>query len=363
MGQRISEARRRSGLTQEQLAEAISLDRSSLAKVETGARRVSALELARIASALDARIEWFFEDAAPSVVSHRYSSADSPDTQIDSLIERVTREVEFVIRNTNISLGQLEPFDRPGNVTQIESAAQQVRELIGVNDTEPIHDLPAHLSGIGLLPFCLPLPPGTADAATVLLPAGAVSIVNGNLWVGRRRLSLAHELGHYLFADDYMVDWHIGERNDPDSWESRIDRFARAVLLPQIALKQMWHDYSAKGDSVRTAVVRIASLYRVDMSTLSRRLTELSLITNDEGNRIRQVRTKRADIIELDLVPSDEFAAPYLPRGYEQAVLWLYRQEMISADRAIELMFGTLDEESLPDLPTLAEDAIWQFVS
>jgi len=235
--------------------------------------------------------------------------------------------------------------------------------LIGVNDAEPIHNLAAHLPAIGLFPFCLPLPPGTADAATILLRAGAVSIVNGNLWVGRRRLSLAHELGHYLFADDYTVDWHIDDRNDPDSWESRIDRFARAVLLPQAALEQRWHDRSATDDSIRTTVIRIASLYRVDMSTLSRRLTELSLISNDEGNRIRQVRTTKADIIELDLVPSDEFAAPYLPRGYEQAVLRLYRQEMISADRAIELMFGTLDEESLPELPTLAEDAIWQFVS
>lgn len=363
MGQRISEARRRSGLTQEQLAEAISLDRSSLAKVETGARRVSALELARIADALDVRIEWFFEDAAPSVVSHRYATADSTDTQIDSLIERVTREVEFVVRHSGITLRQLEPFDRPVDVAQIESAAQRVRDLIGVNDAEPIHDLAAHLPALGLLPFCLLLPPGTADAATILLRTGGVSIVNGKLLVGRRRLSLAHELGHFLFADDYTVDWHIDDRNDPDSWESQMDRFARAVLLPQAAMEQMWHARSVTGDSIRTTAIRIASLYRIDMSTLSRRLTELSLITNDEGNRIRQVRTTRADIIELDLVPSDEFAAPYLPRGYEQAVLRLYRQEMISADRAIELMFGTLDEESLPELPTLAEDAIWQFVS
>lgn len=262
-----------------------------------------------------------------------------------------------------MSLSQLEPVNRPSNWTQIEVAAQHIRGVLGMDDNEPIHDLAKRLPAVGLLPFCLPLTTGTADAATILLPTGAVAIVNGNLWVGRRRLSLAHELGHYVFADEYSVDWRIDDRNDPDSWESRMDRFARAVLLPKNGLERMWNEGLAKDEPLRTSAVRIASLYRVDMSTLSRRLIELSLITNDEGNRIRQIRTTKADIIELDLVPSDEFSAPYLPREYEQSVLWLYRQEAISAERAIELMFGTLDEESLPELSGLAEDAIWQFVS
>lgn len=361
MGQRIAEARHRRELTQEQLAEMISLDRSSLAKVEIGNRRVSALELARIADALDVRIEWFFQDATPSVVSHRTSSAKSTGTQIDVLIERVTRAVEFVAQQIGIVLHQLDPVRRPTTPTQIESAAEHIRLRLGAGEGEPLHDLANRLPALGLLPFCLPLPSDTADAATIMLRKGAVAIVNGNLQVGRRRLSLAHELGHYLYADEYTVDWRIDDRNDPDSWESRMDRFARALLLPRVALTNLWCEYSGNGASLRTAAVRIASMYRVDMSTLSRRLTELSLIASGDSNRIRQLQTTRADIIELDLVPSDEFAAPYLPREYEQWVLKLYRQETISADRAIELMFDTIDEESLPELAKLEEDAIWQF--
>ena len=71
MGVRVAEARGRAGLTQAQLAAATSLDRSALAKIENGTRRVSALELARIADAVDERIEWFVTDAPPAVVSHR----------------------------------------------------------------------------------------------------------------------------------------------------------------------------------------------------------------------------------------------------------------------------------------------------
>ncbi|MEV6981638.1 helix-turn-helix transcriptional regulator [Sphaerisporangium sp. NPDC051017] len=55
IGQRITEARHRKGLTQAQLAVAISIDRSALAKIENGSRRVTALELSRIADTLGER--------------------------------------------------------------------------------------------------------------------------------------------------------------------------------------------------------------------------------------------------------------------------------------------------------------------
>src|SRR5882672_7740981 len=49
MGQRIAEARAQAGLTQAELASAVDLERSVLTKIETGTRRVSAIELAHIA--------------------------------------------------------------------------------------------------------------------------------------------------------------------------------------------------------------------------------------------------------------------------------------------------------------------------
>jgi transcriptional regulator with XRE-family HTH domain len=68
MGERIAAARLRASMTQAELASALGVDRSVLAKIEVGARRVTALELSRIAEAVDERIEWFVSDAPPSIV-------------------------------------------------------------------------------------------------------------------------------------------------------------------------------------------------------------------------------------------------------------------------------------------------------
>ena len=109
--------------------------------------------------------------------------------------------------------------------------------------------------------------------------------------------------------------------------------------------------------------MRAASHYRVDMATLARRLDDIGLADVRETDRIRQVRTKKADIVEKDLVVHHELEPVALPRRYEQAVLGLYRSEVITSDRALGLLLGTFDADALPDLPPVPEGDIWAAVS
>ncbi|HWE91699.1 MAG TPA: ImmA/IrrE family metallo-endopeptidase, partial [Pseudonocardiaceae bacterium] len=190
-----------------------------------------------------------------------------------------------------------------------------------------------------------------------------VSVVNGSMRVGRRRLALAHELGHYLVADEYTVDWRVAEYQDIETRENLLDRFARALLLPANGLRQAWAAYTNNDDDdLRSTAVRVASQYRVDMATLARRLHELRIVGYGDVERVRAIRTNRADIVEMGLVVVDELAPPSLSSEYVKSVLRLYRSETVSMERAIDLLFDTWDEEMLPDLPPRSEDEIWQFI-
>jgi Zn-dependent peptidase ImmA (M78 family)/transcriptional regulator with XRE-family HTH domain len=363
MGTRIAEARGRAGLTQAQLAAGTSLDRSALAKIENGTRRVSALELSRIADAVDERIEWFVTDAPPAIVSHRNTvdpGAASPT--IDRLAERATRNVEFLLEHDErLVIPTTARLDRPANVDAAERAATTVRELLGVDRSGPMLGL-AHLAAqAGVLSFSFDLGSDAADAASILLARGAVVIVNGALQGGQRRLALAHDLGHCFFADEYVVDRSVSDHDESDLWEARLDRFARALLLPRTTLRQEWAALRERDDT-RTAAVKLTSRFRVDMSTLARRLSEIGQLDAAEERAVRGARTTRADIVELNLVSHAELAAPELPRIYEQSVLRLYRTSTISAARATDLLFGTWTEEDLPVLPPLPDDAIWSLI-
>ncbi|HEY9476624.1 MAG TPA: helix-turn-helix transcriptional regulator [Mycobacteriales bacterium] len=62
IGERVAEARRAAGLSQADLAGRVGMDRTALVRVEAGERKVSALELMRLAEQLGRSTGW-----APSI--------------------------------------------------------------------------------------------------------------------------------------------------------------------------------------------------------------------------------------------------------------------------------------------------------
>ena len=355
----MAAARRDAGLTQEECATRVGMDRSALAKIETGRRGISATELVRFAQAFEMRVEWFFEDAPQAVLSRRNAAEpDAPSPSVDRFTERIAREVEFLQRLGGIELAVTPAMEFPATPEQADSAAAEARRRLGYDHEQPATALGARVAELGLLAFSWKLGEDGADGASVLLARGAVAVVNGTHPTGRRRLTLAHELGHCLFGDEYSTDWRVAEAPAAQR-EGRIDRFARALLLPAAVLGNRWRG----GDDTRVDAVRLASEYRVDMSTLARRLDELEIASPEELALVRATRTRRSDIVELDLLVADELSPPQLPDAFVKAVLNLYRREEISAARALGLLLDTWEEEDLPDLPLLPADAVWSFVS
>lgn len=356
---RLASARRDLGLTQQECAARIGIDRSALAKIETGKRGVSATELVQLAQALDMRVEWFFEDAPQAVLSRRNAAEPgAPSPTVDRFIERVAREVEFLVRLEGLDLADCSAMEFPEACSQAEAAALQARHMLGYGDIEPAIALGDRVIKLGLLAFSWELGENGADGASILLRRGGVVVVNGSCPTGRRRLTLAHELGHCLFGDEYSTDWRVAGTS-VSKREVQIDRFARALLLPTAAFSNRWRG----GDDVRVDALSLASEYRVDMSTLARRLDDLEIASPSELAQVRDTRTRRSDIIELGLVVADELAPPMLPEPYVMAVLELFRREEVSAARALGLLMDTWEEEDLPELPLLPRDAVWSFVS
>ena len=69
LGRRVASARKRAGVTQEELAHRLGVDRTAVAKIEAGRRRVSAPELARLADALGYPMEWFLSGSGPRTIA------------------------------------------------------------------------------------------------------------------------------------------------------------------------------------------------------------------------------------------------------------------------------------------------------
>ncbi|WP_431934996.1 helix-turn-helix domain-containing protein [Micromonospora sp. RP3T] len=372
LGGRIRDARKRAGLSQDDLGQAVGLERTAVNKIEGGARKVTALELSDIAAAIGVRMSTFFAEPVPALVAHRSSQGlDTVDSQIDALLAKFAGEVDFVASLGIDELG-LRAADtviqagitKPSTNAEAEALAAKARDLMGLSAEEPIRRLLDCAASLGLLAFSRDVGKDTADAGTILLPRGGVALVNSYMKAGRRRLALAHELGHYLIADTYTIDWRVDDHSDQAvPMESRLDRFARALLLPEAAVQRKWTEMVLQSGE-RTAAIMLASQYRVDMATLATRLRELRLADAETVASVRRWRTTQTDIIELNLhVPLEEMEGTTVPRPFARAVLRLVRDERISRERALDLLQGTFDEADLPQARERRADEIWNYVS
>lgn len=360
LGERIREARDRRGATQEEVARAVNLDRTTINKIESGIRKVSALELADIAGFLGVRMASFFEAPSPAIVFHRSSQGlEVQDSKVEARLADLASDVEFVQRYAPaLAAAEVQPLDRPERAADAERLARAARGMLDLEAAGPATDLASRFAKVALLVFSEDLGTDGADAAHVLLRRGGVALVNSSNKIGRRRLSAVHELGHHLIADEYTIDWRVA---DDTGTEALLDRFSRAFLLPSTDLSTRWVTLRESSD-VHDAAVIIAGQYQVDMATLARRLAELDIADAAACDEVRQVRTKKADIIEHDLHIPVELGGITQPRAFQVAVLSLVRSETISQERALELLGGTLSAEDLPEPPLRSESAIWEHV-
>jgi Zn-dependent peptidase ImmA (M78 family)/DNA-binding XRE family transcriptional regulator len=364
VGTRIAKARDLAGLTQEQLAAASGVPRTVIAKIERSHRRVGALELVDIAGGLGIRVEWLLSEAPAGVVAHRTRLDPELDVaSIDQELEKVARDASLVFELDSSLVPPTIPVEQvPTTSAEAESLAKKARSLAKLKADQPVYDLVGTAAKLGLFAFSAPLGADTADAASTIVAPGGVALINSTNSVGRRRLALAHELGHYFVRDDYAVDWRVAEHSSSDKTEVLLDRFARAFLLPAPALGARWKQ-ALDLHSVRTAAVITASHFNVDMSTLARRLVETNFASHDESNAIRGVKTLKADIVEHDLKVTYEMAGRSVSVAYAKSVLRMYSAERISAERALDVLFGAFAGEDLPPLQEPHADEIWSLLS
>ncbi len=346
VGGRVALARERAGFTQSQLSERIGVHRTTLTRIESGQRQLDALELARLAEALGRSVEWFLTEPPAAIASRRDGlSADDDVRRLEDELEQTSRDVELLTDINALSLRS--PMVQSG-VTTVEEAAAGAREARRHLRREdgPIVELQDAVEGLGLLAFSFNLGPGVIDGGYVRVGEVGVALVNGSVGAGRRRFTLAHELGHHVLADDYTPDFGIGTARSER--ESLINVFAAHFLMPETSIRGRWSELSETTDDARERLIVLAAEYRVSWSAAISHAVTLDLISREEFAALQSRRPTRGDYLEVGARCTEEMRPVALASAYSQATVRAFRRGLISADRAVELLRGTIASEDLP---------------
>ncbi|WP_080462030.1 helix-turn-helix domain-containing protein [Actinomyces gaoshouyii] len=336
LGEQIRRIRRGRGLDQGQLADRCRLERTALSRAESGERKVSALELMRIAKALDVDLIDLVARPTPDVRAARrpVEEAVLPDereeVQAEIDLDRAWRDL-CQLREA----GLIEPvaldFGGSGLSSREEAQdlARRAREYLGVG-SEPLGDMTDVASRLGL--WARTTPAHIDGRSLTPEPGLGVALVGADVEPGRRRATLAHEIGHHLAGDTYEASGHYAA---PREAEELVDAFAAELLLPEAAVRRAWDESPS-----RETLVRLAGDYRVSWSLLMRVAEGAGL---DLASIDATTTPVDADFYRvLGARPREDVVPPGLAPAWIRACARALDRQLVTPRRAAEMTLGVL---------------------
>lgn len=342
LGERIAAARNDLDLTQEHLANRVGIERTALSRIEKGERKVSAMELIALASALEVPIAWFVRDPVPAVISRRSESGPTHEmtARLDRQLELFAGDVAGLIGTAVLEVGDDVPrWAQPRTHEGSERVAREVRDHLNLG-SEPVGDLASTLEQFGLYSCSVPLGDGGADAAMVEVSENvAVAVVDADARPGRRRMSMAHELGHWLFGDAFDAGASESER--------MINSFAVHFLAPREGIARLWREADPR--SVRDRAITVAAHFRLSWSATILQLRNLGLIGDGDYRSLEGRKPLSGEFVKLGIAWTPEDAdRTVLSPALASAIVEAYVDRRIAGPRVVELFRDTLGIQDLP---------------
>lgn len=244
LGQRLKEARTNCGLTQQQAADELVIQRTAIVNIESGQRAVSTLELTKFARLYGRSVSELLE--APSsqedifVVLHRLDQEFSEDSTVHKEVNKhvaICREGHDLKELLGISsdggppeYAMPEPQSTMEAVAQGDLIATQERRRLGLG-SNPLPDLAKLIAAQGIWAAKVKLPDEMSGMFLLHPTFGAAILINQDHRLSRRRFSFAHEYAHALF-DRGTTATISSSKNRRDFREVRANAFAVCFLLP-----------------------------------------------------------------------------------------------------------------------------------
>jgi len=245
LGGRLRSAREQRGLSQQAVAEALSLQRTAITNIETGNRSVSTLELARLAALYRCKAADFFEPEVPEapIVRLRAAYQGEFSAEHEAAIERVRAlccEGAALRSMLEPEFGDSLPdYGKPVRSSHeaIEHGAEIAREerrRLGLGNA-PLANIAAMISNQGVWVAAHALPKDLSGLFMKGSAMGMVVLINSTHSLVRRRFSYAHEYAHALC--DRAEDVRVSQGGD-DFVEKRANSFASSFLMPEEGVKE-----------------------------------------------------------------------------------------------------------------------------
>jgi Zn-dependent peptidase ImmA (M78 family)/transcriptional regulator with XRE-family HTH domain len=328
LGQRIAEARKARGKTQEEVAEFLGCSRPTYIAIEKGERPAKPDEIIKLASFFGRMVNELVRPGEPvaDLQPHLRAVADKKkagdQTGLNAAIGQLQALAEDYRELERVMGAPLRPNYPPEVVLnsridpaeQAEVVAEQERKRLGLGD-QPVIYLRSTLEwDVGLRIFYGELPSRIAGMYAYSAELGGCILINRKHPPERRRVSMIHEYGH-LLVDRYKpgIDYLASPGRKPAN-ERFVEAFGLSFLMPAPSVRQKFQDIVATtGDFQVADLCRMKHFYFVSLEAMTLRVEQLGLIPKGTWEHLKEAKfaPRKADaMLGLPAHPTDDSTVP-----------------------------------------------------
>lgn len=344
LGQRLAEARKARGITQEAAASHLGCSRPTYIAIEKGERPAKPEEIVKLAAFFGRRVHELVLQSEPvadlqphlRAVAERMQAGDPELDRGIAGLQQFAEDYRELERLMDAPLRSKLPEERTLNnavdpVQLAEDMAIEERRRLGLGD-QPVINLRAILeTEVGLRIFYGDLPSPIAGMYAFVTDLGCCILINRKHPEERRRVSMLHEKGHVII-DRYKpgIDYLTMPGRKPAN-ERFADAFATAFLMPATSVRRRFLDTVSTTSDFRVAdLCRLAHTYFVSVEAMALRLEHLGLVPKGTADHLKESKLPAREAkAELHLPPHPVNAEPY-PERYKALAVYAYEQEKIS---------------------------------
>jgi Zn-dependent peptidase ImmA (M78 family)/transcriptional regulator with XRE-family HTH domain len=383
VGQRIAEARKARGKTQEEVADFLGCSRPTYIAIEKGDRPAKSEEIVKLASYFGRKVHELVRPTEPVVdlQPHLRAAVEKKKGMDEAALNAAIDELQRLAEDYRDLEKLMNAPPRPNYPPEItltpridaadlaEGVAQQERQRLGLGD-QPVISLRNTLEwDVGLRIFYWDLPSAIAGMYAYTADLGGCILVNRKHPPERRRVTMLHEYGH-LIVDRYKpgIDYLTMTGRKPAN-ERFAESFALSFLMPTSSLRQRFHDIVTTTGNFRVADLRrLSHFYYVSVEAMALRLEQLGLIQKGSSQFLKESKfspRESAELLKLQPQPVNDF--PFPDRYKYLAVAAYERGEIGDSDLAHYLRCDIVEARAIAaatltsrELEPTGEESTWR---
>lgn len=366
-GERLVAARLESGFSQEDVAATIGVSRAMVSYWESNKRQPNDRQLVALARLLRVSTRYLLEGEDTKIgdvaqMLYRGGEFDLPPEALPGLREFVQflDQYELLAKTAGFDARGMtqSPFTFVAGFDGVEDARRKAEEVrahlrLGLG---PVPDMDAACEMLGITVYRTSL---GADLSKTISGAffhhsglGFAILVNLDMTPGRRRFTVAHELGHALFHS--KKDRYVISMPGRDPRERFADSFAGELLMPTEGIRRLMEE-NAIGPRIKDPadVIHLQRAFKVSYITALVRLRQAKLIDAGSYEALKQIRPvayARALGYEIDeeefVQDADRWRVNRFPQRFLRLLRLSIREEIISIPTAANLVGLSIDEVS-----------------